>query len=354
MMSRLRDGSGWGYPARKHVKVLVRFFRFVLFAALLAGAAAAAGGWWWIGQPLPLRTPTVELEIEPGEAPRDIARGWVDAGVQAQPWMLYQWFRWSGQSKRIRAGSYEIAEGTTPRELLTKMVQGDEQLESVRLIEGWTFRQFRAELARTTTLKHDTATLTDDQIMAMLGAPGMSPEGRFFPDTYSFAKGSTESAVLKRAFRAMQRRLDAAWKERDADSPLTQPDQMLTLASIVEKETGQAADRGLIAGVFINRLRVGMPLQTDPTVIYGLGDKYDGNLHRRDLETDTPYNTYTRTGLPPTPISMPGRDSLRVAARPQPTKALYFVSRGDGTSQFSETLADHNRAVDKFQRRRGK
>ena len=178
----------------------------------------------------------------------------------------------------------------------------------------------------------------------------MLPEGRFHPDTYAYSKGSSDVAVLKRAYRAMTQRIEAAWRERRPDSPLRSADDALVLASIVEKETGIASDRGKVAGVFINRLRIGMPLQTDPTVIYGLGAGFDGNLHKRDLLADTPYNTYTRNGLPPTPIAMPGKAALLAAVRPDPTKALYFVARGDGSSEFSSTLAEHNRAVNKYQR----
>jgi len=191
-------------------------------------------------------------------------------------------------------------------------------------------------------------------VMLALGAPpGLSPEGRLYPDTYAYSKGSTDLAVLKRAYRAMERRLDEAWRERAPDSPLKTPDEALTLASIVEKETGVGADRGKVAGVFVNRLRLGMPLQTDPTVIYGLGAAFDGNLRKRDLQADTPYNTYLRPGLPPTPIAIPGRASLLAAVRPEPTKALYFVARGDGSSEFSETLAEHNRAVNRYQKKQG-
>ncbi len=320
-------------------------------ALLLAIAVAGGGALWWLQQPLGLSAATLELEIEPGQSPRDVARAVADAGVDVSPWLLYQWFRWSGQSRQIRAGSYELGEGTTPRGLLRKLVDGDQTLARLRLIEGWTFRQMRAELGRTTTLKADTAAMSDAQIMAALGADGQAPEGRFFPDTYTFAKGSSDLAVLRRAHAAMRKRLEAAWAQRPADTPLRSADDLLTLASIVEKETGRADDRPLIAGVFINRLRVGMPLQTDPTVIYGLGERFDGNLRRKDLQTDTPYNTYTRNGLPPTPIAMPGRDALMAAISPARTRALYFVARGDGTSEFSETLADHNRAVDRFQRK---
>jgi UPF0755 protein len=303
---------------------------------------------------LTLASDPVEVSVELGTSPRGIAQAWVQAGVEASPTLLYEWFRWSGQARKIRAGSYEISRGVTPIGLLNKMVLGDETLATVRLIDGWTFRQFRAELAKAEALKPTTVGMSDEQVMQAIGAPGVPPEGRFHPDTYAYSKGSSDLAVLKRAYRAMQTRLDAAWAERTPDTPLQSETDALVLASIVEKETGVGADRGRIAGVFINRLRLGMPLQTDPTVIYGLGETFDGNLHKRDLLADTPFNTYTRTGLPPTPIAMPGKAALLAAVHPEPTKALYFVSRGDGSSEFSETLADHNRAVNRYQRRGGK
>ena len=325
------------------------WLHLLLALALVAGALGAAVT-WWLNRPLPLATDTVELAIEPGTSPRDIARGWVDAGVQAPAWALYEWFRWSGDARRIRAGNYEIDRHVSPRLLLAKMVRGDETLATTRLIEGWTFRQFRAELGRADGLKPTTAGMADAEIMAALGAPGQAPEGRFFPDTYAYSKGSTDLAVLERAHRAMQHRLDAAWARRVADTPLRSADDALILASIVEKETGVAADRAKVAGVFTNRLRLGMPLQTDPSVIYGLGERFDGNLRKKDLLADTPYNTYLRAGLPPTPIAMPGKAALEAAVHPEATKALYFVARGDGTSEFSDDLAAHNRAVNQFQR----
>jgi UPF0755 protein len=322
---------------------------------LLLVALAAAGAFVvmrWLDAPLPLRNPSVELSIEAGSTPREVAQAWVEAGVDTQPRWLYEWFRWSGQARKIRAGSYEIEAGATPRRLLDKMVQGDEAMETLRVIEGWTLRQLRAALAKAPQLKPSTATLSDAELMSALGASGVPAEGRFFPDTYRYSRGVSDLTVLKRAHRAMQQRLDAVWAERAADTPLKSATEALTLASIVEKETGLAAERGLVAGVFVNRLRIGMPLQTDPTVIYGLGEAFDGNLRRVHLQTDTPFNTYTRNGLPPTPIALPGMASLRAAVRPEPTKALYFVSRSDGTgrSVFSDNLADHNRAVNQYQR----
>jgi UPF0755 protein len=317
---------------------------------VMAAVGMAAAAWWWLAQPLALARPSIEMSIEAGATPREIAQAWVDAGVQTDPTWLYAWFRFSGQARRIRAGSYEIHAGTSPRGLLEALVQGRETLQTVRLTEGWTLRQARQALAAAPHLKPATAGWDEARLMRELGAPGVPAEGRFFPDTYAYARGVSDLTVLRRAHQAMQRRLAEAWAERAEDTPLKSPDEALILASIVEKETGTAADRPLVAGVFANRLRIGMPLQTDPTVIYGLGETFDGNLRKRDLLTDTPYNTYTRGGLPPTPIALPGLASLRAAVRPERTKALYFVARGDGSSVFSETLAEHNRAVNRYQR----
>ena len=323
----------------------------VVALVVAAAVAAAVVVVVWLERPLVLASDPVELSIEPGSSPREIADAWVRAGVKTSPLALYEWFRWSGKARRIRAGSYEAGAGTTPASLLEKMVRGDETLAAVRLNEGWTFRQIRAELARAEALKPASAGLSDEAVMAAIGAAGMSPEGRFHPDTYAYSKGSTDLALLTRAHRAMERRLAAAWQERDPSTPLRSADEALTLASIVEKETGLGSDRGRVAGVFLNRMRIGMPLQTDPTVIFGLGTAFDGNLRKRDLLADTPYNTYTRTGLPPSPIAIPSNAALLATMRPDATKALYFVARGDGSSEFSETLADHNRAVNRFQRR---
>jgi UPF0755 protein len=328
---------------------VLKFLGSLLLLALLAAGAAVGAAFWWLDQPLPLNKESVEISIESKTTPREVAQSWVQAGVQTDARFLYEWFRWSGQARKIRAGSYEIERGITPRTLLDKMVRGDEVMATVRLIEGWTFKQFRAEIAKATDLKQTAAAMTEAQLMSAIGAPGVPAEGRFYPDTYAFSKGTSDVTVLKRAYGAMQRQLDAAWAERPADTPLRNTTELLTLASIVEKETGAAKDRGLVAGVFNNRLRIGMALQTDPTVIYGLGDRFDGNLRKRDLQADSPYNTYLRAGLPPTPISMPGRASLLAAVKPDATKALFFVARGDGSSQFSETLIEHNRAVNQYQ-----
>ncbi len=321
-------------------------FSFVL--AVLLGAAGA--GYLWLDQPFALPAPTVDLSIEPGASGRDIASAVQDAGVSVNSDLLYAWFRFSGQSKKIKAGSYELDHQTTPRSLLQKLVRGEEALRSVTLVEGWTFRQVREVLAKAEQLKPDSRALTTEDIMNQLGKSGMPPEGRFFPDTYTYSKGSSDLAVLRRAMLAMDKRLNATWALRDPGSPLRSPEDALVLASIIEKETGAPQDRSNIAAVFSNRLRIGMRLQTDPSVIYGMGAAFDGNLRKRDLQTDTPWNTYTRVGLPPTPIAMPGKAALLAAVQPATSKALYFVARGDGSSQFSSSLDEHNRAVNKYQR----
>jgi UPF0755 protein len=327
--------------------------RFLLTVFLLVSLVVlGAGGWglWWVHQPLRVPAPTVDLSIEPGTLPRGVAQAVQDAGVDVNPELLYLWFRISGQDRAIKAGSYELETGITPHKLLAKLARGEESLRAVTLVEGWNFRQVRAALLKEEVLKPDTKGLTDEALMNLLGRAGQHPEGRFFPDTYTYAKGSSDVAVLRRALRAMDKRLAATWAQRSAEAVVKTPDEALILASIVEKETGKAADRTMVAAVFNNRLRVGMPLQTDPAVIYGMGTAFDGYLRKKDLQTDTPWNTYIRPGLPPTPIAMPGKASLLAAVQPAQSKALYFVGRGDGTSHFSVNLDEHNRAVNKYQR----
>ena len=329
-----------------------RIFTSLLVLLFFAALFVLGAGLWWLHEPMQLRLPpgaqVLDLEIEPGSRADTVAQGVVASGAKVPAHLLQIWFRLSGQARQIKAGSYEIAPGTTPRKLLSMLVRGEEALKSVTLVEGWTFSQVRAALQKAEQLAPDTIGLQPDLIMEKLGKPGIHPEGRFFPDTYTYAKGASDLAVLKRAARAMDKRAEAAWALRSADTPLKSPEQALILASIVEKETGKPADRATIAGVFVNRLRVGMPLQTDPTVIYGMGDQFGGNLRKRDLQSDTPYNTYLRSGLPPTPIAMPGRAALLAAVQPAATSALYFVARGDGSSQFSNNLEEHNRAVNKY------
>jgi UPF0755 protein len=324
--------------------------RRLVFTVFLLAVLAFGWGAWWIQHPLRLGAPTVDLEIEPGTLPRAVAQTVADSGVDVDPRLLYVWFRLSGEGRAIKAGSYELEPGITPQRLLRKLARGEESLRAVTLVEGWTFRQFRAALAKEDALKPDTKDLSDDAIMTLLGRQGVHPEGRFFPDTYTFGKGTSDVRVLRRALRAMDKRLADAWARRSPQAAVKTPDEALILASIVEKETGKPADRPLVAAVFNNRLRAGMPLQTDPTVIYGLGGAFDGKLHKKDLLADTPWNTYTRAGLPPTPIAMPGKASLLAAVQPASSQALYFVARGDGTSHFSNSLDEHNRAVNKYQR----
>lgn len=305
---------------------------------------------WWLQSPIGQPGRILDLRIEVGSGASKAAHGVAAAGAQVNPWVLSLWFRLSGRAREIHAGSYEIESELTPLGLLDKLVNGRQALRGITLVEGWTFRQLRAVLNQHPDLRHDTQDLSDTAVMQRIGRQGIHPEGRFFPDTYRFAKNSSDLEVLQSAAKAMERELGRAWDARSSQSTLKNPTELLILASIVEKETGAPEDRTRIAGVFHNRLRSGMLLQTDPTVIYGLGERFDGNLRKADLLRDSPYNTYTRPGLPPSPISNPGAAALLAAAKPAHTDAIYFVARGDGSSQFSATLDEHNRAVNKYQR----
>ena len=329
----------------------MRVFARLLMSLLLVAGVVLGAGAWWLYSPIALRLPpastVLDLEVEPGMPAAQVAETVVSSGAQVNVQLLQLWFRASGQARQIKAGSYEMTPGTSPHSLLAMLVRGDQSLKSVTLVEGWTFSQVRAALQKAELLAPDSSGLQADSIMEKLGRAGVHPEGRFFPDTYTYAKGSSDLAVLLRAAKAMDKRLNAAWALRNPDTPLKSPEQALILASIVEKETGKPGDRAQIAGVFTNRLRIGMRLQTDPSVIYGLGSAFDGNIRKRDLQADTLYNTYTRAGLPPTPSAMPGKAALLAVMQPLPTKALYFVARGDGSSEFSASLDDHNRAVNK-------
>ena len=328
------------------MKRIGQLFGSLLLVLVLASAVTT----WWVMRPLTLTNPTVDISIEPQTTVRGIAQVVADSGVNVEPVLLYGFFRISGQSRKLRAGSYEISQGESVLDLLRKLSRGEESLKAVGLIDGWTFKQFRAALAKAPNLNHDSQGLSDAELMARLGKPGVAPEGRFFPDTYTYGKGASELRVMQRALNAMDKQLAAAWAQRNTSIILKTPDEALILASIVEKETGKESDRGMISSVFHNRLRINMPLQTDPTVIYGMGDAFDGNLRRADLKSDHAWNTYTRKGLPPTPISMPGRNALRATLHPNTSNALYFVARGDGSSAFSETLEAHNAAVNRYQR----
>ena len=331
--------------------IIPRVLKKTLLACVALFLLASAATAWWVLRPLPMTGASVDLSIEPQTSVRGISQQVVESGIDIDPDLLYWFFRASGQSRALRAGSYEIQAGQTVLDLLRKLNRGEESLRAFALIDGWTFRQVRAALARAEGLRRETEGLSDEDIMRRLGRSGVSAEGRFYPDTYTYGKGSSDLRLLDRAARAMDRQLAKAWAERDTAIVLRTPEEVLTLASIVEKETGLERDRGMISRVFHNRLALGMPLQTDPTVIYGLGERFDGNLRRADLLTDHPWNTYVHRGLPPTPIAMPGRNALRATVRPPEGRALYFVARGDGSSEFSETLAAHNAAVDRYQRR---
>jgi len=303
-------------------------------------------------QPLALQASPLDFTVKAGSTLRSASRQIEEAGVAMPAWQFTLLGRALGKAAEIKAGSYQLAEGVTPLKLLEKLTRGDVTQAEIVLLEGWTFRQMRAALDAHAHVRHDTAGLTERQIMEKLGVEGAA-EGRFFPDTYLFAKGSSDLEVLKRSYRQMEKLLLTEWGRRQANLPYASPYEALIMASIVEKETGQSQDRAQIASVFINRLKKGMLLQTDPTVIYGLGERFDGNLRKRDLQADGPYNTYTRTGLPPTPIAMPGLASIQATLSPVRTDAYYFVARGDGSSQFSRTLEEHNRAVAKYQLKKG-
>jgi len=292
----------------------------------------------------------LQFDLKQGSSLRGTIHQMQKAGVIDSPLRFELLARLRGASGRIQAGNYEITAPLSPYRLLGKITSGDQALEQITLIEGWTFAQARAALDAEPTIRHDSAGLDEQDILRRLGIDDPSAEGLFFPDTYFYAAGTSDLALLRRAHHQQQQQLVALWNTRATGLPFENPYQALILASIVEKETGQPGERPLIAAVFINRLKRGMMLQTDPSVIYGLGLKFDGNLRKIDLLTDGPYNTYTRAGLPPTPIALPGLNALKATLNPAPSPALYFVSRGNGTSQFSETLAEHERAVTKYQK----
>ncbi|WP_228883427.1 endolytic transglycosylase MltG [Paraburkholderia saeva] len=321
----------------------------VILIALVA--AAIAGSYHWATSPIDLSTPQLDVTIKPHSSLRSVAGQLNRGGVPVEPELFVLMTRALGLQSQLKSGNYAFKAGITPYDVLQKIARGDVNEYVATIIEGWTFRHMRAEIDANPALTHDTAGMTDGDLMKAIGAPEASignGEGLFFPDTYLFDKNTSDLEVYRRAYRLMKLRLDEAWNTRAADLPFKTPYEALTMASIIEKETGKASDRPMVAAVFANRLKVGMPLQTDPTVIYGLGESYAGRLKKRDLQTDTPYNTYTRMGLPPTPIALPGVASLQAAMNPAQTTALYFVSRGDGSSIFSDTLDAHNKAVDKY------
>jgi len=329
----------------------MRTFKFVLLMVILAFVAAIVGISWFTTRHLPMRSDPTMFSIPAGASLRTAAQVIESAGIEIPAWQLEMLGRVMGRSSKIKAGSYEVEQGLTALALLNKLTRGDVTQGELVLVEGKTFRQFRALLNEHPDLAHDSQKLSDGKILAFLGVKEAHPEGLFFPDTYLFSKGSSDFDVLRRAYKAMQPKLAAAWEAREKTLPVKTSYELLILASIIEKETGIPADRPQVAAVFVNRLRRGMLLQTDPTVIYGLGERFDGNLRKTDLLADTPWNTYTRPGLPPTPIAMPGLASLQAAAKPPPSDMLYFVARGDGSSEFSATLDEHNNAVAKYQKK---
>jgi UPF0755 protein len=354
---------------------MIRWLTKMLMAGLLLILVAlAVGGWfyWQVSSPVHLSGERVEFHVTSGSGMRAAAREIVAAGIDFDPWILVALGRLLQVEGSIKAGSYEISRGSTLLDLLHMLTRGDVTLTEIVFIEGQTFRQMRERLDAHPDIRHDSKDLSDVQIMRRvargetgnlqgiippnplsrwLGVDDAPPEGWFFPDTYLFAKRSSDIDILARAHHAMRRHLESEWGQRALPLPLFTPYQALILASIVEKETGLDADRPQVAAVFLNRLKQGMLLQSDPTVIYGLGERFDGNLKKRDLSTDTPYNTYVRAGLPPTPIAMPGLAALRAVLHPVPSQAFYFVARGDGSSHFSRTLEEHNQAVNRYQRR---
>jgi UPF0755 protein len=315
-------------------------------------------GWAWMeydefrNTGLNLDQDGVIFEVPRGASLASVAGDLEKAGMIKNARYLQWYGRYTGQANNIRAGEYRLTPALNPDDLLVLLVSGKSVSYSLTLLEGWNIRQVRAALAGNKALEQTLDGVDDRELMTRLGLPGEHPEGRFFPDTYLFTRGMSDLDFLRRAQRKMDQELAAAWAQRAEKVPLKTPYEALILASIVEKETGQADERALIAGVFARRLRKGMKLQTDPTVIYGMGERFDGNIRRKDLSEDTPYNTYVHTGLPPTPIAMPGREALLAAVNPAPGKAIYFVAKGDGSHVFSANLAEHNAAVRKYQLKR--
>ena len=335
----------------------IALWRVILLVVLVA--AIAVGSWlvfdWSRFARTPLSVPVAgqSIDVARGASFKDIVRDLRDRGAtKASPLYWRVLAIEMHASGRLHAGEYLLRAGMTPRDLIGDMANGKVMQRNFTIVDGWSFADLRRALASTDTLSHDTAGLDNDTLMKRLGNDGEHPEGRFLPETYAYVKGDTDSSILKRAHAAMAKTLDAAWASRAPDLPLATSYEALILASIVEKETGRAEERPRIAGVFIRRLQLRMLLQTDPSVIYGMGDSYAGNIHKSDLTTDTPYNTYTRVGLPPTPIAMPGRAAIQAALHPVEGKDLYFVAKGDGSHVFSANLDDHNRAVACYQLKR--
>ena len=329
-----------------------------LLALLLLAAAAVLLLWFGLDREMDQPTAAAEplrVQVVAGASLRSILAELQQQGAMRHARLVEMYLRLHGPMPRLQSGSYEIAPHASARQVLEQLIAGRVVLESLTVVEGWSFAQLRAALDSHPAVAHQLRALSTPQLMAALGHEGEVAEGRFFPDTYRFAGATSDRKILERAYERMQAELNDAWINRAPDLPLASADEALILASIVEKETGREDERPKVAAVFINRLRDGMRLQSDPTVIYGLGESYDGHIHTRDLETDTPYNTYTRTGLPPTPIALPGAASLRAVLHPADIDARYFVAtgNGDGTHHFSATLAEHDVALRAYLRKLG-
>lgn len=325
-----------------------KLFLYVVLPLILAIAAAIGAVYYWVNQPLNLPADKVDILIPKGATPASIASQINQAGVELNQPAFIMLAKLTELDRKLKAGGYQLVRGDSPLRILRRIAQGDVTSRQVTLVEGWNIRQVRAALAQHPDVKQSLEGVNDAQLLAQLGLSADHPEGLFFPDTYIFPIGTTDLEILQRAARAQQQVLDRAWAARQDNLPLTSPYQALILGSIVEKETGKSSDRARIAGVFINRLRLNMPLQTDPTVIYGMGDAYNGKIRKKDLQTDHPWNTYTRGGLPISPISSVGQASLLAALNPEKHDFLYFVSRGDGSSAFARTLPEHNKNVAKY------
>jgi UPF0755 protein len=327
------------------MKVIKEILLWLLFILIIVAGLF----FYYARTPIPLERTPFEFSLKQGSSLKSAAHQIQQVGGLNNEWLFVLLARGLRKATQIKPGNYQLEHEVTPLQLLNMISKGQVEHSSLTIIEGSTFKELRESLNAESTLHHDSASLSDAEILKRIGVTEPAAEGLFFPDTYNYDKGSSDIVVLKRAYQLMQRNLQENWKKRDPDLPFASPYEALILASIVEKETGQPVDRPMIASVFINRLRKNMRLQTDPTVIYGMGDKFDGNLRKRDLTRDTPFNTYTRDGLTPTPIALPGLAALQATLHPAPSHALYFVSRGDGTSQFSTTLVDHNNAVNRYQ-----
>lgn len=321
-----------------------------LIAGILLTAAGLIGRWYLFERPLPLAAERIEFRVPAGSSVRSIAQAAQAAGIEVNADALVVAARIGGNAQSLRAGRYAVERGITLGGLLAKLQAGEVLRERFTVVEGIAFRDLRALVAKQPELKPESSRMSPAELLKAIGASEPHPEGLFAPETYVYDPGTSDLEIYRQSYRAQMKLLQDAWNSRAPDLPYNSPYEALIMASIVEKETGQPAERAMIAGVFVNRLKLGMLLQTDPAVIYGMGAAFDGNLRKRDLQADGPYNTYTRSGLPPTPIALPGRASIEAALRPANTQALYFVSRGDGTSHFSATLNEHNRAVDKYQR----